>query len=126
MAQREIRRTRTAQRDLNAIVGDIAEDSADNALAVLDRLPRRAETLSGNAERGRVLPELRVADVHHYRELIERPWRLVHRIEPDAVLVVAVLDGRRDLRWILLERLVRGLSERRRPQAGGFGWRRSA
>ncbi|NBC14420.1 MAG: plasmid stabilization protein, partial [Gammaproteobacteria bacterium] len=38
---------------------------------------------------------------------IERPWRLVYRIETDAVQVMAVLDGRRDLRSVLLERLVR-------------------
>jgi len=107
MAEREVRWTRTAQRDLNAIVSDIAEDGADNALAVPDRLQRRAETLSDNAERGRVLPELRVVDVYQYRELIERPWRLIYRIEPDAVLIMAVLDRRRDLHSVLLERLVR-------------------
>ncbi len=107
MAEREVRWTRTAQRDLNAIGNYIAEDSTDNALAVLDRLQGRAETLSDNAERGRMLPELRVVDVHQYRELIERPWRLIYRIEPGAVLVMAVLDGRRDLHSVLLERLVR-------------------
>jgi plasmid stabilization system protein ParE len=46
MAEREVRWTRTAQHDLNAIVGYIADDCTDNALAVLDRLQRRAETLS--------------------------------------------------------------------------------
>jgi toxin ParE1/3/4 len=107
MAEREVRWTRTAQRDLDAIVGWISEDSVDYALAVLDRLEARAATLAQQPERGRIVPELRTADVHHYRELIERPWRLVYRIEADAVLVMAVLDGRRDLRSLLLERLVR-------------------
>jgi len=91
---REVRWTRTATRDLNAIVSWIAEDSLDNALAVLDRLEARAHTLSAQAERGRIVPELRAADVYHYHELIERPWRLVYRIEPDAVLVMDGLDGR--------------------------------
>jgi toxin ParE1/3/4 len=54
-----------------------------------------------------VVPELRAADVYQYRELIERPWRVVYRIEVEVVLVMAVLDGRRDLRSVLLERLVR-------------------
>ena len=103
---REIRWTRTAQRDLSAIAGYIAEDSIDNAIAVLERLENRAETLSQSPERGRVVPELRVIDVYHYRELIERPWRIIYRIEGDAVLVMAVLDGRRDLQSLLLERLV--------------------
>lgn len=76
MAELEVHWTRTAQRDLNAIVGYIAEDSADNALAVLARLQRRAGGLLENADRGRVLPELRVVDVYQYRELIEPPWQL--------------------------------------------------
>ncbi|MBK5930808.1 type II toxin-antitoxin system RelE/ParE family toxin [Halochromatium salexigens] len=107
MAEPEVRWTRTAQRDLNAIVSWIAEDTIGNALDVLDRLQARADTLLDNPERGRVVPELRSADVYHYRELIERPWRLVYRIEGNLVLVMAVFDGRRDLHSVLLERLVR-------------------
>jgi toxin ParE1/3/4 len=39
--------------------------------------------------------------------VIERPWRIIYRTEADQVLVMAVLDGRRELRSLLLERLVR-------------------
>jgi toxin ParE1/3/4 len=46
-------------------------------------------------------------DVHQYREVIERPWRILYRIDGDTVLVLAVLDGRRELRSLLLERLLR-------------------
>jgi plasmid stabilization system protein ParE len=74
---------------------------------VPDRLEQRAQALSVAAERGRVVPELRAVDVHQYRELIERPWRIVYRIETTDVLVLAVLDGRRDLGSLLLERLLR-------------------
>ena len=76
-------------------------------MAVLGRLQARAESLATTAERGRVVPELRAVDVHQYREVIERPWRIVYRIESESVLVLAVLDGQRDLRSLLLERLVR-------------------
>ena len=107
MSERRIRWTRTAQRDLDIVVDYIADDSIENALAVLDRLQARAESLATAAERGRVVPELRALDVHQYREVIERPWRIVYRIESESVLVLAVLDGRRDLRSLLLERLVR-------------------
>lgn len=106
MIERRIRWTRTARRDLDVLVDYIADDSIENALAVLDRLQARAESLTTAAERGRVVPELRAVDVHQYREVIERPWRIVYRIESESVLVLAVLDGRRDLRSLLLERLV--------------------
>jgi len=107
MHERRVRWTETARVDLERIVDFIAEDSVKNAVAVLDRLEERAEALRLAAERGRVVPELQVVDVLQYRELIERPWRIIYRIEPDQVIVLAVLDGRRDLHSLLLERLVR-------------------
>jgi plasmid stabilization system protein ParE len=70
-------------------------------------LQERADSLTTAAERGRLVPELRSIGVHQYRELVERPWRIVYRIEPDTVIVLAVLDGRRDLESLLLDRLVR-------------------
>lgn len=107
MGKRRVRWTETAHRDLDAIVSFIAEDSVENALAVLESLRERAESLMVAAERGRVVPELRALDVYQYREVIERPWRILYRIEADQVLLMAVLDGRRELRSLLLERLVR-------------------
>jgi len=107
MIERRMLWTRTARRDLDAIVGYIATDSIENALSVLDRLQKRADSLTTAAEGGRLVPELRSIDVHQYRELVERPWRIVYRIEPDSVMVLAVLDGRRELESLLLDRLVR-------------------
>jgi plasmid stabilization system protein ParE len=89
------------------LVDFIAADSDENAVAVLDPLEERAEAIRLAAERGRVVPELQAVDVLQYRELIERPWRIIYRIEPDQVVVLAVLDGQRDLGSLLLERLVR-------------------
>jgi toxin ParE1/3/4 len=83
------------------------ESDRQNAVAVLDRVEKRAEALRLAAERGRGVPELQVVDVLQYRELIERPWRIIYRIKPDQVIVPAVLDGRRDMGSLLLERLVR-------------------
>lgn len=99
--------TRTARRDLAAIIDDIAEDSPADAAAVLDRLERRAEALQNHPARGRPVPELCAVDVRHYRELVERPWRIIYRIQAHSVLVLAVLDSRRDLQSVLLDRLVR-------------------
>ena len=42
-----------------------------------------------------------------YRELIVRPWRIIYRVSTKRVLVLAVLDGRRDLEGLLLSRLLR-------------------
>jgi toxin ParE1/3/4 len=58
-------------------------------------------------QRGRIVPELKILGVDIYRESIIGPWRIVYRILDLDVLVVAVIDGRRNLEDILLNRLIR-------------------
>jgi addiction module RelE/StbE family toxin len=96
-----------ATRDLEDTVSYIAVDSPENAERVLKRLERRAATLETAPARGRVVPELARFGMRTWRELVVKPYRLIYRIEGDTVTVLALLDGRRDLEDLLLERLVR-------------------
>lgn len=107
MTDNNILWTKTARHDLDEIISHIAADSVETALAVLERLQRRAAALKLQPHRGRIVPELRDVGVNHYRELIEPPWRIIYRIESRNVFVTAVLDSRRDLETLLLHRLVR-------------------
>ncbi|MGH8605345.1 MAG: type II toxin-antitoxin system RelE/ParE family toxin [Gammaproteobacteria bacterium] len=99
--------TETARTDLKEIVRFIAHDSVENALEVLSRLEHAAQKLGHMPERGRYVPELRHINVLTYREIVIKPWRIVYRIDPRSVHVLGVLDGRRDLAALLLERLTR-------------------
>lgn len=97
--------TATAKRDLQQISRYIAQDSIDNALAILERLQYKAAELTELPQRGRLLPELLDTGVSHYREILSKPWRIIYRIEQQTVIVIAVLDSRRNLQTILLNRL---------------------
>ena len=103
----EVLWTDTAVRDLEEIVSYIALDSPANARRVLVRLRTRAESLTSMVYRGRVVPELRDLSLEPWREILERPYRIIYRISDSRVLIVAVLDGRRDLEDLLLRRLLR-------------------
>ena len=107
MADFEVLWTDAARFDLERIVEFIAEENPANALTALARLKRRCQTLAVLPQRGRIVPELRAVDVLTYRELIEGPWRIVYRYDVDRVYIMAVLDARRELSGLLLERLVR-------------------
>lgn len=107
MTSRTVLWTQTALSDLEAIIDHIAAENPAAALEVLDRLQARAAGLDDLAPRGRVVPELRDIGVNQYRELIERPWRVVYRTDDARTVVIAVLDARRDLDTLLLERLIR-------------------
>ena len=54
--------------------------------------------------RCRVVPELREEGIDAYRELVIRPYRIMFRIHGSEVVLLAVVDGRRDLQELLLER----------------------
>lgn len=99
--------THSAAKDLQEIAS-YAKDLPSDARKVLDRLKEKGSTLTRFHNRGRVVPELAFFGIHTYRELIVRPYRMVYRISGDTVIVLAVLDSRRDLEDVLLERLVRG------------------
>jgi plasmid stabilization system protein ParE len=102
-----VRWTETAENDLTGIIDYIARDSPITALEIFTQIRTLAEELVDYPERGRIVPELRKHGIFQYRELLPTPWRVMYRIEENNVYVTAVIDGRRDLETILLERLSR-------------------
>ncbi len=106
-SNRSIFWTNTARADLKEIINYIADDNVNNALLVLEKLELKVATLEVQADRGRLVPELVRLDLRQYHELIENPWRIIYRIETSKVFILAVLDSRRDLSSILLQRLIR-------------------
>lgn len=99
--------TDAARADLRAISFHIADDSLDNALVVVDRLEKRAGSLTTLSVRGRVVPELRRIGLKRYRELIEGPWRLLYFADGPMVHVIAVVDSRRNLQAWMREQGIR-------------------
>ena len=97
--------THTAQQDLTEIVEYIAQDSVGDALAILQKLETKAALLITLPNRGRIVPELLHTGISQYRELVNAPWRIIYRVENKQVLIMAVLDSRRDLQTVLLNRL---------------------
>jgi toxin ParE1/3/4 len=96
-----------AIRDLEEIVAYVAVDSPLAAQNLLGKLRSRAESLEVTPLRGRVVPELARFGIRTFRELLVKPHRIVYRVSESTVFVMAILDGRRDLEDVLLERLTR-------------------
>ncbi|MDP8257311.1 MAG: type II toxin-antitoxin system RelE/ParE family toxin [Candidatus Alcyoniella australis] len=94
-------------RDLEEIVLHIAQDSPGNARKGLKRLRDKAAALETLPLRGRVVPELARLGLRSWRELMLKPYRIVYRVDSQTVLVLALIDSRRDLEDLLLERMVR-------------------
>lgn len=102
----EVAWVESAVRDLEGIARYVAADSPANARKLLGRLLNSARKLATLPERGRLVPELVAFGIRSFQEIVVSPYRIVYRVRGREVLVLAVLDGRRDLEDVLLERLV--------------------
>jgi len=107
MKEYSINLTKGAETDLDEIVSYIANDSVENALRILDRLQNKVNSLNKMPERGRYVPELLDKNIRDYKELIENPWRIIYKIDERKVDVLTIIDGRRNLQDILMEKLIR-------------------
>ena len=86
--------TENAIQHLIAIYDYISQDSPFYAEKMVDRLTKRSQQIADFPQSGRRVPEYRNDDL---REVLEGPYRLIYRIKPEQVDVVAVIHGARQL-----------------------------
>lgn len=96
--------TQTAYRDLVGIIEYISIDSPSNAKKTFTQIKSKAMDLHKNPARGRIVPELMEQGLTQYRELVIPPWRLMYRVTPETVYIVSLIDSRRNVEDILLNR----------------------
>lgn len=76
----------------------------EQALALDVRIHETIDRLEQFADRGRAVPELRDHSVVVYRELLVSPYRVVYRVEPTEIWIIAVVDHHRNLKSFLEDR----------------------
>ena len=86
--------THAALEDLEVSVSYIAKDSPVYAATFVREVRDAARSLMHMAERGRALPDLGDPSL---RELLVRNHRLIYCMADDALYVVALIHGARDL-----------------------------
>ena len=84
--------TNTAIEHLLAIYEHIAQDAPLYAQRMIDRLTKRSEQIVLHFQHAgrRLVPEYQASDI---REVIERPYRIIYRVKPEQVDILAVVHG---------------------------------
>ncbi len=101
----EVLWTPSAVSDLDEILDYLAEEaSVDRALEVYERVRDQVKSLSRFPRRCRYVPELKTLSLTEFREAIVPPHRIFFRLLENRVILLGVLDGRRDLEEILIQR----------------------
>ena len=86
--------TQTALGHLTSIYEYISRDSARYAQRVVDRITARSRQIGQFPTSGQMVPEFTDPSV---REVIEGHYRIIYETGPDAVRVLAVIHGARDV-----------------------------
>lgn len=82
--------TKNAIGHLANIYEYIGLNSPTYAKRTVDKITRRSEQIADQPHSGRNVPEYDAEDI---RELIEKPYRIIYRIKPNRIDVVAVIHG---------------------------------
>lgn len=92
--KRQLRWTEQAVEQLGAIVDYISLSSPVYAEGVVERVAVRIESTLEYPDIGSRVPELNAPEI---RQLIEWPYRIIYRRHPDAIEILAIVHGRREL-----------------------------
>jgi toxin ParE1/3/4 len=99
--------TKPALNDLDEIFNYIASDSVAIAIKQFERIKETVKDIEAFPKQGRIIPELQNENITKFREKIVNPWRMMYRIEENRILILAIIDGRRNIEDILLKRQLR-------------------
>jgi addiction module RelE/StbE family toxin len=99
--------TATAKKDLREIISYIGRDNPRTALKILGKIEARINSLDHFPYRGGYVPELLKRNIKDYRQLLESPWRIIYKVDNDIVNVILIVDARRNVQDILIERLIK-------------------
>ena len=86
--------TENALKHLLDIYEYISQNSPTYATRMVDRLTRRSEQITNFPMSGREVPEYEAEDI---REVIEKPYRIIYKVKPDQIDILAVVHAARQL-----------------------------
>jgi len=93
----EVRWSPEATEDVEAIAEYIARDSEHYARSVVSEILSVSRSIGEFPHKGRNVPEIVDENV---RERFVYSYRLIYRIEPKSILIVAVIHGKRLLEHV--------------------------
>jgi len=100
-----VRMTRSAENDLNEIVEYIYQNNPRTALIIMEKIIAKINTLDHFPNRGSYVSELLARNVKEYRQITEEPWKIYYNVDDNIVNVMAIIDSRRNLKDILINKL---------------------
>jgi len=101
-----VKLTHHAKKDLLTIAQYyLSKAGSDVALALVDSIENTVQTLREMPERGHQPHELYHVPTVAIFEVISKSYRIIYKLMDDQVVVIAIFDGRQNVKAHLLKRL---------------------
>ncbi|WP_304224776.1 type II toxin-antitoxin system RelE/ParE family toxin [Gracilinema caldarium] len=97
----------SVKKDIEEIIEYYLLEKPDYAKKIFELITTRLHSLKYFPQKSRIVSELLEYNINDYRELIESYWRIIYRIENNHVEVFTVIDSRRNVQDLLVEKLKR-------------------
>ena len=102
----EVMWSQRAVRDLMKILDYVGQESLTRAEKLYSTLKMECQALREFPYQGRLVPELKDLGVSLYRELVVEGYSVLYRVHENHLLVLTILDSRRDLESILFDLMI--------------------
>ena len=79
--------------------------SQRNAMETTKKIKETIYKLKNYPKMGNIPPELERINIYDYREVHSVPYRIIYQLLDDNIYIHCILDARRDLGSLLIERL---------------------
>ena len=104
---REIIITKDAAESFDEILKYIViKSGAGPAGKIYDRIIAKINLLGAVPFRGKVSEELKSVGITHIYELVEAPWKIYYRLTPKQIIILLVVDSRRNLEEVLIDKII--------------------
>jgi len=103
----KVRIPNSVKKDIEEIIEYYLNDRPEYAKKIFELLFDRINSLKSFPNKGRIVPELLEYNINEYREILESYWRIIYRIDNDMVEIFTVIDARRNVQDLLVEKLKR-------------------
>ena len=102
-----IKMTQNSVNDLNEIIDFISKNNPRNAEIIMEKIYKKIKSLNHFPDRGGYVPELLLKNFKDYRQITEEPWKITYKVNGNKVNISAIIDSRRNLKDILIKKLLR-------------------
>jgi len=105
MEHYEVVLSRFAENDLKEIIAYFYEINPEYSKELFQKIKSKIMDLKIFPSRGKIVPELDKQGIIKYRQILEGNYRIIYVIKNTFVQILVIIDSRRNLEEILLNKL---------------------